>query len=115
VIASFIAIDSTTALIARWFWLVWRELNAKQKAVDAAKCQFSASRQEYLRLRDGPEEDNARGILERSQSIYKQSLRLYNEAQQKPLRIVPAFFLGFGQKNEDEKTEKTKGAEKQVI
>lgn len=99
VIASFIAIVSTTALIAQWFWLVWRELNTKQKAVDAAKWQLSASRQEYLRLRDGPEEEQARGVLERSQSIYRQSVRLYNETLQKPLCMIPSFFLGFRQKN----------------
>ncbi|KXL52163.1 hypothetical protein CLNEO_25120 [Anaerotignum neopropionicum] len=101
VIASFIAIVSTTALIAQWFWLIWRELNTKQKAVNAAKCQLSASRQEYLRLRDGPEEEQARGILERSQSIYKQSVRLYNDTLQKSLHIVPAFFLGFRRKFDD--------------
>ena len=101
-IASLLAIFSTSAFLALWFWVVQRELLGKQKAVDAAKAQLAASRQHYMRVRDGPGEEAARQILERSQSIYGQTVRLYNETLKKPWNRIPGVLLGFRGKNETE-------------
>ena len=100
-IACFIALFSTSALIALWFWVVRRELYARQKTVDAAKRQLAASRQQYARVRDGPGEKQAREILERCQSVYRQAVNIYNEALCKPWNAIPALFLGYRRKNTD--------------
>ena len=42
IIAYTVALVSTSAFIALWFWVARRELYAKQKTVDAAKCQLTA-------------------------------------------------------------------------
>lgn len=94
-IVGFLAILSTTAFLTLWFWVVRRELAAKQRAVDAAQCQLTASRQHVLRVRDGPEEEAAKQILERSQSVYLQTVRLYNEILKKPWNRIPGFLMGF--------------------
>lgn len=107
-IACLIALVSTSAFLALWFWVVRRELYGKQKTVDAAKCQLTASRQQYVRVGDDPKVEQVHKILERSQSVYRQSVRLYNEALHKPWNTAPAFFLGFRQKSEEDKTEQNK-------
>ena len=101
IIACLVALVSTTAFVTLWFWVVRRELYAKQKAVDAARCQLTASRQQMIRLRDGPEAAQAKEILERSQSIYRQAVTLYHKTLRKPWNAVPAFFLGFRPVGED--------------
>ncbi len=90
-----IALANAAAFVTLWFWVVRRELNAKQKAVKAANCQLSASKQAYLRARDGPEEQDAVEIFIRSQSVYRQSAALYNRARGRPWNIIPALILGF--------------------
>ena len=99
-IACLIAIATTTAFIALWFWVVRRELYEKRKMVDAASCQLIASREEYTRARDGPIGERAQEILKRSQSIYRQAVEIYNKTLRKPWNAVPAFFLGYRQKND---------------
>lgn len=94
-IVSLLAFLSTTAFLTLWFWVVRRELLGKQKAVDAAKTQLIASRRHDLRARDGPEERTARQILERSQSVYDQTVGLYNETLKKPWNGIPGFLMGF--------------------
>ena len=95
IITGFIALVSTSAFIALWFWVARRELSEKQKTVDAAKQQFTASRQQIIRVRDGPEETKAREIMERSQSILRQAVERYNDTLQRPWNAVPALFWGF--------------------
>lgn len=94
-IVSLIAILSTCAFLALWFWVVWRELLGKRRAVESAKAQLTASRQQYLRARDGPGEEAARQILERSQSVCGQTVRLYNETLKKPWNRIPGALMGF--------------------
>lgn len=101
IIACLVALVSTSAFVALWFWVVRREMDAKQKTVDAAKSQLTASRQQVVRVRDGPDEKKAREIMERSQSIYAQAVVLYNETLRKPWNAIPAFFLGFRSSGED--------------
>lgn len=100
-IACLIALASTTAFVALWFWVVRRELYAKQKMVDAARRQLTASRQQIIRVRDGPEAAQAKEIQERSQSIYRQAVTLYNKALGKPWNAIPALFFGFRSVRED--------------
>lgn len=98
-IITFIAVVSTAALIALWFWVVRCELHEKEKAVEAARCQLAASRQQCLRARDGPEEAAAWDILMRSQSVLAQAEKRYNDALKKPWIAVPAWCLGFRRSN----------------
>ncbi|MDD3253335.1 MAG: hypothetical protein PHV18_12340 [Lachnospiraceae bacterium] len=102
IIACLIATFSTSAFIALWFWVVRKELCAKENMVSAAKRQFTAGRQEYVRARDGLDEAKARDIMERSQSIYWQALNIYSKTLRKPWNTVPAWFLGFRQKSRDD-------------
>ncbi|MDD2956865.1 MAG: hypothetical protein PHD67_11255 [Oscillospiraceae bacterium] len=102
-IVSLVAILSTTAFLALWFWVVRRELSGKQKTVDAAKAQLAASRQHCMRVRDGPGEEAARQILERSDSIYGQTVRLYNETLKKPWNYIPGLLMGFRARNDTER------------
>lgn len=101
-IITFIAVVSTAALIALWFWVVRRELHEKEKAVDAARRQLAASRQHCLRARDGPEEAAAWDILMRSQSVLTQAEKRYNDALKKPWIAIPAWFLGFRTAKDDD-------------
>lgn len=98
-LVGFAAILSATAFLTLWFWMARRELLGKQKAVDAAKSQLTASRQRYLRTRDGPEEEAAREILERSQSVYRQTVERYNEHLKKPWNHIPGVLMGFRKKD----------------
>lgn len=104
-IACLIALLSTVAFVVQWFWVARRELYAKQKTVDAAKRQLTASSQQLIRVRGGLGEEQAREILERSRSVYRQSVMLYNKTLCKPWNIVPALLLGYRKRNEDEKGE----------
>lgn len=101
-IITFIAVVSTAALITLWFWMIWRELREKEKAVDAARRQLAASRQQCLRARDGPEEAAAWDILSRSQSILAQAEKRYNDALKKPWNALPAWFFGFRKANTED-------------
>ena len=94
-VAYFLAIVSTAAFVALWFWVARRELYARQKTVEAARRQLTASRQQVIRARDGPGAAQAKEIRERSQSIYRQAAALYNKTLRKPWNAVPAFFFGF--------------------
>lgn len=95
-----IAIISTTAFIVLWFWVVRRELYAKQKMVEAAKCQLTASEEQCVRVRDGPEGEEAQKIRKRSQSVYRQAVGIYNKTLHKPWNAIPAFFLGYRKKDD---------------
>ena len=50
IIASSIAFFSTAAFIALWFWVVRKELKAKQNMVEGAQVQLAASRMHCLKL-----------------------------------------------------------------
>ncbi|MEG1779261.1 MAG: hypothetical protein RR263_04105, partial [Oscillospiraceae bacterium] len=94
--ACLIAGISTAAFVALWFWVVRRELYAKQKPLAAARCQLVASKKCYMRARgSGEEEDIAREIMKRSEQVYTRSVQIYNDALHKPLNVIPAGFLGF--------------------
>lgn len=104
-IAYTIAIVSTAAFIALWFGVVKKELHAKENMVAAARHQLIASREVYERERDGPNAEMAKGVLERSQSIYRQAVNIYNETLRKPYNAVPALFFGLRRKNADDTME----------
>ncbi|MEG0924671.1 MAG: hypothetical protein RR313_07695 [Anaerovoracaceae bacterium] len=84
---------STVALVVLWFWVVRRELLEKQKIVEISKSQLVTSKQEYMRVRGEPSENKVREILDRSQSVYDQSVEIYNKILRKPWNMIPAFFL----------------------
>ncbi len=95
IIASSIAFSSTAAFIALWFWVVRKELKAKQNMVEGAQVQLAASRMHCLKARDAPEAQKALEILDRSHDIYRQSLELYHMTLRKPWNLVPGFLMGF--------------------
>lgn len=102
IIAYLVAGASMAALITLWFWIVRQELCAKQKAAKAAKCQLIASKQEYLRARDGSNETQAHEILERSERVYKQSIQLYQKSLRKPWNLLPGALMGFGKEIQED-------------
>lgn len=97
-IACTIATISTIAFMVLWFWVVRKELYAKENMVAAVQYQLTASRETYDRVRDGPEGEKAMEIFKRSQSIYKQAVEIYNKTLHKPFNAIPALLLGFRQK-----------------
>lgn len=103
-LAYLIAAVATTAFIVLWFWVVRRELYEKKKMVEAAQNQLTASRDAYVRVRDGPEEKAAQEILKRSQSLYNQAVGIYNKTLRKPWNAVPAFLLGYRKKDDGNKS-----------
>ncbi len=101
VIISLVAAISTTSLIVLWFWVVRRELRAKKAALQAARCQLSASKQEWMKARNGPDEAKNRDILERSRSVYSQTVRGHNESLKEPWNYLPGLLLGFRREEEN--------------
>ena len=101
-VAYTIAIVSTAAFIALWFWVVKKELYAKKNMVEAAQCQLITSRNAYERDRDGPNCKETKEILARSQSVYRQAVHIYNNTLRKPYNAIPALFLGLRRKDVDE-------------
>jgi len=96
-IASIIAVASTAASLALWFWTVHRELRAKKDTVRSAWSQLSACRKKHIMAKDGPDEADKLCIYIRSRDIYLQAVTLYNLALQKPWNRIPGFLLGYRQ------------------
>lgn len=90
-----IATLSTTAFIVLWFWVVRKELYAKQKMVEAARSQLTACGEKCVNVGDGSKGKEAQEILKRSQSVYRQAVGIYNKTLRKPWNAFPALFLGF--------------------
>lgn len=95
VIAYVIAIISTTAFLALWFWVVYRELQAKTAMVNSAESQLAACRKNHMQTRGSLKEQDAKSILARSLDIYHQSIMLFNQTLQKPGHRIPGFLMGF--------------------
>lgn len=70
--------------------------------MEAAKRQLTASRQQYMRVRAGPGEKQAQEMRIISHDVYMQSVKLFNETLNKPCNTIPAFFLGYREKSEDD-------------
>ncbi|MEG2086680.1 MAG: hypothetical protein RR022_00680 [Angelakisella sp.] len=94
-IAYFLVGLSTSAFVVLWFWVVWQALDAKRKAVEAARCQLIASKQAHLRARNSPKEKQALEIMERSECVYNQSVQLYHNLRHKPWNALPGALMGF--------------------
>ena len=107
-IACIVVVFSTICFASLWFWVVHRELHAKKKTVDASRYQLTASRQQFMRARDGPDRKAAEELLTRSNDIYHQSLELYNDALHKPWNYLPAIIMGFRQLSGEGKSDKAK-------
>ena len=95
IIPYLIAGVSTTAFLTLWFWVVRRELLAKQNMVQNAEEQLLACRKNYLQSKDGVGEMDAENILIRSQDIYVQSITLHNQTLRKPWNLIPGYIMGF--------------------
>ncbi|MEL1135685.1 hypothetical protein AAC978_10925 [Desulfitobacterium sp. THU1] len=93
---------STTAFVILWFWVARQELLAKQSTVQSAGSQLIVCHKKYLQSEDGLEEINAKNILLRSQDIYIQSVKLYNQTLKKPWNRIPGIFMGFCMLDEKE-------------
>ncbi len=104
-VAYTVAAVSTTAFIILWFFVVRKELYAKQSMVEAAQCQLTACLEEYTHPKDGHEQAKVQEILKRSQSVYRQTVNIYNRTLRRPWNAIPAFFFGYRRKKDDFKLE----------
>lgn len=89
-----------------WFWVVREKLLAKQSTVQSAASQLIVCRKKYLQAKDELDELDAQSILLRSQDIYIQSVRLYNQTLRKPWNRIPGFCMGFFGMSDKESSQK---------
>ena len=87
-----IAFVSTGLCIFLWFRDVRRIMQERKSTVESAGGQLVACREKALRARGDPE---APAVLERSESIYRQAVDLYNRTLRKPWNCLPAYLMGF--------------------
>lgn len=95
IIASIIAVLSTTGFVILWFWVARRELLEKQNMVQSAASQLATCHKDFLLARDGFDTMDAEHIFLRSRGIYIQSVNLYNKTLEKPWYRIPGFLMGF--------------------
>lgn len=83
---------STAAFIALWFWEVHRVLRDRRSTVDSAADQRAVFRR---RAKAVPGDPEAAAVLQRSESILRQAVDLYNKALRTPWRFLPGIIMGF--------------------
>lgn len=88
-----IAIISTTAFLALWFWEVCRILRSRKSVVECAAAQLAFNRKNA----GGRDEHTSMEVLKRSERIYWQAVAHYNDTLQKPWIYLPALLMGFRQ------------------
>ena len=93
-----LAIISTGAFVALWFWEARRVLNARRSTVESAAAQLAACQRRAGEARGDPD---AAAVLARSESIWHQAVDLYNEALRKPWLYLPGTIMGFEIKKEE--------------
>lgn len=95
VIAYFNAGASIFALLALWFFNVYRVLFRKRKDVFHAEEQVRLLRECFRRMRNSPKEASAGRMLETSIQTYIQTEKIYNETLLKPTCRFPGSLMGF--------------------
>ena len=87
-----VALVSTTALVALWFWEVRRKLRELYSMVESARSQLTAHQK---RATTAAGNADMAEILHRSESIYRQAVAHYNDTLCKPWCRLPGHLLGF--------------------
>lgn len=87
-----VAIASTSALVALWFWEVRRLLRQHQSMVESARCQLAAFEK---RAAEAMGDADVAEVLRRSERIYRQAAGNYNETLHRPWIYIPGRLMGF--------------------
>ena len=87
-----VAIASTSALVALWFWEVRRLLRQHRSMVESARCQLAAFEK---RAAEAAGNADVAEVLRRSESIYRQAAGNYNETLHRPWIYIPGRLMGF--------------------
>ena len=88
----FLAVVSTTALIALWFWEVRRKLRVHYSVVVSARGQMETFER---RAAAATGDKDATAVLRRCRSIYRQAAENYNAVLRNPLLGIPGHLMGF--------------------
>lgn len=87
-----VAIASTSALVALWFWEVRRLLRQHRSKVESARCQLAAFEK---RAAEAAGNADVTEVLRRSESIYRQAAGNYNETLHRLWIYIPGRLMGF--------------------
>lgn len=91
----FLAVVSTTALIALWFWEVRRKLRVHYSVVVSARGQMETFERRAAATATGDKDVTA--VLRRCRSIYRQAAENYNAVLRNPLLGIPGHLMGFSE------------------
>ena len=95
-LAWFIAGGSTAALIALWFFIVYRELSRRRHNVECAARQLKFGQAALEQTRAGPDDDGPlRQMWDTDRRIYAQTAREYNTARLLFPNRFPGWVMGF--------------------
>ncbi len=87
-----VAIASTSALVALWFWEVRRLLRQHRSMVESARFQLAAFEK---RAAEAAGNADVAEVLRRSESIYRQAAGNYNETLHRLWIYIPGRLMGF--------------------
>lgn len=96
--AVWLAAAVCAALGVVWFRRAHRILCARRSMLESAKTQLAACRERAVGVRYDP---GLAEVLQRSESIYRQALDLYNAALHKPWVYLPGRLMGFAPETEE--------------
>lgn len=89
---SLIAVVSVALCVFLWFRDVRRIMGERKSTVESAAGQLAAWRE---KARRAPSEPDTAAVIERSESIYRQAVELYDQALRRPWNYLPARLMGF--------------------
>ena len=89
---SLIAVVSIALCLFLWFRGVRRIMRERKSTVESAAGQLAVHRERARKARGDPE---AAAILERSESIYRQAVDIYNRTLKKTWNYLPAHLMGY--------------------
>ena len=91
-LAWLVAVGSTVLCVLFWFRDVRRIMRDRQSTVDSAAGQLRTCQEKVNLIHD---DSDAMAVLERSESIYRQAVELYDRTIRKPWIFLPARLMGF--------------------
>ena len=95
VIAYYIALLSTFALIVMWFVNSYKVLYQKRDAVYKAREELHLHQNGYRKKLGSLDEPTAKHILNTSIQIYEKIRAEYNKTIKKPIYRIPRLLMGF--------------------
>lgn len=95
VIPYIIAAVSLAAFLILWFAVVYRELSRCRAEMKKAAQVVALHKAACAQSRDGPDEKQAKKMLELSRKIYVEVCGNYKRNLRKPLNRFPAWLMGF--------------------